>query len=177
VKNKKIIFISCLVTLVLLFGGFWGYQELLVKRPVVSMIEKQTGMMLRNIDVYPSDIEIELEMNRPDQKVFTRKAPDLIRRIQEKNKHRSLHVKWKDRPNEKLLVAWDQMIFGIREGLETQKYTEIPETIGKWADKYDLGYGVKMNEDAVYILLYDGDHYLTRVMHVKSAQKGGDNVD
>ena len=86
-------------------------------------------------------------------------------------------MKWKDRPNEKLLVAWDQMIFGIREGLETQKYTEIPETIGKWADQYHLGYGVKMNEDAVYILLYDGDHYLTRVMHVNSAQKGGDSVD
>lgn len=83
-KNKKIIFISCLVTLVLLFGGFWGYRELLVKRPVVSMIEKQPGMTIRKIDVYPSDIEIELEMTRPDQKVFTREVPDLIHRIQEK---------------------------------------------------------------------------------------------
>lgn len=175
--SKKIIIISCLVTLILLFGGFWGYQELMVKRPVESMIEEQPEIKLRKMNVYPSDIEIQLEIIRPDQKVFTRHVPDLLNRIKEKNKGRSLHVKWEDRPNEKLLMAWDQMIFGIREGIETQKYTEIPETIKKWAEQYRLGYGIKMNQDSVYILLYDGNHYLARVLPLDSLKKGGEGFD
>ena len=82
--NKKIIFISCLVTLILLFGGFWGYQELMVKKPVVSMIEEQSGIKLQKMDVYPSDIQIQLELTRPNQESFTRNVPDLLNRIKEK---------------------------------------------------------------------------------------------
>ena len=86
-------------------------------------------------------------------------------------------MNWKDRPNEKLILAWDQMVFGIREGIETKKYTEIPETIKKWADQYHIAYGVKMDKESVYILLYDGDHYLTRVLPADSPQKGGKGLD
>lgn len=177
-KSRKMMVVSFLVTLILLFGGFWGYQQVLIKKPMVAFLEGQQEVQLADIHVNPSKVEISLTVVNPGQDFFIRIYPDLITGLKQKAKGKMLQVHLSDHPNERLQSAWDQMVFGIREGIARQTYSQIPETVKKWADKNEVQYRLKMDEESVYIMLRDGDNFLIRTVPIEiQKQKGGELFD
>ncbi|MGA8942479.1 MAG: hypothetical protein WB502_07140 [Thermoactinomyces sp.] len=173
-KSVKMVVISFLVTLILMFGGFWGYQQVMIKKPIVSFLEDQQELRLQYIHVNPSRVEVGLTVSDSGCDGFIQKYPELVNRLKGKAKGKQLQVHLTDRPNKRLQTAWDQMAFGIREGIANQTYSQIPEAAKKWAEKYGVRYFLKMDEESVYIILCDGDHFLIRTVPVKTQkQKGG----
>lgn len=172
-KSGKTMVISFLVTLVLLFGGFWGYQQVLIKKPIVAFLAGQQEVQLADIHVNPSKVDINLTVANPGQDFFIRKYPDLLTGLKQKANGKTLQVHLSDQPNDRLQTAWDQMAFGIREGIARQTYSQIPETVKKWADKNEVEYHLKMDEESVYIMLRDGDHFLIRTIEIQE-QRGGE---
>ncbi len=174
-KSRKTMVISFLVTLVLLFGGFVGYQQIMIKEPIVAFLEDRQEVQLADIHVTPAEVEISLNIKNPEQDFFIRKYPDLLTSLKKKAKGKTLQIHLIDQPNERLHKAWEQMVFSIREGIEKQTYSQIPETVKQWADKNGVQYRLKMDEESVYVMLCDGDKFLVRVIPVKiQKQKGGE---
>ncbi|MBA4602603.1 hypothetical protein [Thermoactinomyces mirandus] len=177
-KTGKMMFISFLVTLILLFGGFWGYQQYLIKKPIIAFLEKQQEVQLHDIHVSPSKVQLNLKVANLEQDFLIRKYPDLLTELKQKAKGKPLQVHLADHPNERLNLAWNQMVFGIREGIALQTYTLIPQTVKKWADENGIQYCLNIDEKSVYIMLRDGDDFLIRIVPVNmQTQKGGELFD
>lgn len=160
--HANVAVISLFVTLLLLFGGFFGYQWYFVQRPLESLIASTPHVTDKKIELQPTQVKIEIVTDQPFS--LTSDYPTLREQIEERIGKRKLEFKLVDKPSKEMETAWNQMAFGVKEGIAQKHYTQIPKTVQEVADPMQIQYDVKMDDQYVYIKLYKEDRFMYQVL-------------
>jgi hypothetical protein len=157
--------LSLLVTLIVLFGGYFAYQWFAIEKPVKRAIHATPHVTLKELRVDPDRIEIRLSA---DEK-FSLAADylPLRKKLDSLAAGREVSIQFADRTDPVLEEAWNRMAFGITEAVVQRQYTRIPKTVEAAAKNADLRHEVAMDEQFIYVALYRGDHSLYRLIPVK----------
>jgi hypothetical protein len=165
-KHIKMIAVSLVVTLIVLFGGYQSYQYLKVKKPLIEMMEAQKDITIRKIEMKPDSTEVQLTANPSYD--FINKFPDLSIQLNEKLGEGKWRVTFTNPPTPKVKNAWQEMVFGVKEGLETGKYTLIQSTVKQSSLKYKLLYHVYIDDQYVYLSLQEGNKTWYQILPIKA---------
>ena len=165
--------LSLLVTLIVLFGGYFAHQWFYVEKPLKSMIQSTPHVTLKHLRVKPDRIEIRLDA---DEKFSL--AADFIplrEKLRSLAGEREVNIELADRTDAVLEKAWNQMAFGVTEAVVLRRFTQIPETIEREAKTAKVRHEVAMDEQFVYVVLRHNGHSLYRVLPLET-DKGGEGA-
>ncbi|MFD1426124.1 hypothetical protein [Kroppenstedtia sanguinis] len=157
------------ISLLILFGGYFGFQWFQVEKPIRDTVQQTDHVKLEKIQVSPERIVIQL---RPDDRFLL--ASDFIplrEEIQTYGGDRKLEIQFSDRPDSALTEAWNQMVFGVREGMSHGQYTLIPQAVKQVAEKEGIQYRLGMDKKFVYVELHRGGHYLYQVLPLHQPER------
>lgn len=146
---------SVVVSAVLLFGGWFAYQQWAVENPFQHKVSQMEGVKSVQTSITPNQVELNLDL-----------APDtdfagLVRQIETDGKKllgsRELKLTIKDQQSEKLEQVWQKALFPIAQAMENKQYTEITAALEQ-LESTESGISAKadMDEKNVYITLTDG---------------------
>lgn len=172
VKEVKQGMIGLFVTLVLLFSSFFTYQWFFIQRPIQQLISQDPHTQVETINISPQKVEMQLKVSNASLANYG----DLYQSIQEKAGQRQLNIQLMDHSHSDLDQAWNEMAFGVQEGLTQKRYTQIQKTVQDIATKQGIQSEVFLQESFLCITLKKGDYYLYRVFHV-NPQKEAKTVD
>lgn len=142
---------SLLITLVILFSGWWLFQWVQVKQPISELLNEQPHVNDYTIDVLPSRINIHLQVNSE----FTLSSDylRLLQQIKEESKQTKVTLTLIDDRNDALQATWNDLYFILAEGINRGEYYEMLQQLQQYplADEIDLQ--VTMDEERVYVWL------------------------
>lgn len=147
--------VSVVVSAVLLFGGWFAYQQWAVENPFQQKVSQLEGVKSVQTSITPKQVEVKLDL-----------APDtdfagLVRQIETDGKKwigdRELKLSVKEQDSEKLEQIWQEALFPIAQAMENKQYTEITEALTKLeSSQSGISARADMDEKNVYITLTDG---------------------
>ncbi|MBU5674437.1 hypothetical protein [Paenibacillus brevis] len=146
---------SVVVSAVLLFGGWFAYQQWAVENPFQHKVSQMEGVKGVQTSITPNQVELNLDL-----------APNtdfagLVRQIEADGKKllgsRELKLTIKDQKSERLEQVWQEALFPIAQAMENKQYTEITAALEQ-LESTESGISAKadMDEKNVYITLTDG---------------------
>ncbi|QKI82103.1 hypothetical protein [Kroppenstedtia eburnea] len=161
--------LALFVSLLVLFGGYFGFQWLQVEKPIRDTVQQTAHVKLEKMQVTPDRITIQL---RPDAKFsLVSDYISLREAIQIHGGNRKLEIRFSDRPDPTLNHAWNRMVFGVREGMARGRFTMIPKTVKQVAEGEGIQYRLGMDKKFVYVELHRGDHYLYQVLPLRQPER------
>lgn len=162
--------ISLIVTLALLFSGYFAYQWFFIERSIREMVAQDPYVELDEIEVSPRSVTIKVRIPMKSLSHY----PQFYQSVQDEVNGKELKVELEDNPNLRLLQAWNEMVFGVEEGISQERYTLIQKSVTEIAEKERLGHEVVMDDSFICITLKQGNHYLYKVLDLaKEDKKGG----
>jgi hypothetical protein len=164
-KQLKIGIISLVVTLIVLVSGYQGYLQLLVKKPIVDMLYNQKGISIQNIHLNLGNNQLQLQI-KPDYP-FIAQFPEVTAELDKILGQGKWQIVFPDPKSTDIKNSWQEMTFGVREGIESNRYTEIQNTVVKIANKYHLSNSLAMDEHYVYLVLRDGKQIWYQLLPLK----------
>lgn len=167
-KQIKIVTISLVVTLIVLFGGYQGYQYIKIKKPLIDTIEAQRDITITKVEMEPDGAEVQLNVDPAYD--FINKFPELSVQLDKKLGKGKWHVTFTNPPTPKLERSWQEMVFGVKEGLETGKYTLIQSTVKQSSLKYKLVYQLYIDDQYTYLSLRDGNKTWYQILPIKAVE-------
>ncbi|OYD09663.1 hypothetical protein [Paludifilum halophilum] len=154
--------ITLVVTLSVLFGGYMAYQWFQVEKPITETVQETPHVSLSKLSADPAHLELVLKTDEKFSVVHD--YMPLRRQLHTVAGDRKLSIRLKDRPDSHLHKAWNEMVFGIKEGMALRRYQEIPKAVQKGTEGKKIEYEVSMDDSYVYIELHRGDRYLYRIL-------------
>jgi len=152
------IIIVFLLSLVLLFGGYFLYQKVNIQSPIESTISEIDGVQLNNIDISRSQISVNVTFNNP--KNFKKAYLDIEDKLNSfVNDKKNMKIDIDNDLSETSLLnkSWDESYFSIAQAIEKNEYQLIPQTIQALKGKLKLTKAISMmDEKQVYIELQKG---------------------
>lgn len=149
------ILLSVAVTSLVLFGGWFVYNSLAMKDPVIQAIEQFPGVEEASVDIQRDQVNVELTLTKEADLAaivagLRRDAAGVIG-------GRELQLHLHDQSNEGLNAWWSQRLFEIAEAMESRRYGDIPRILEdhKLAD---MNITASIDEDYVYVKLVQGDY-------------------
>lgn len=155
--------ISLIVTLVLLFSGFFTYQWFFIEKSIREIVERDPFVQLKHLEVNPQAVTIKIRI--PNKSLFH--YPKFYQSIQNEIEGKEMKMELEDHPNANLLEAWNEVVFGVEEGISQKRYTLIQKSVKEIAEKRRIGYEILMDDSLLCITLKQGEHYLYRVLDLK----------
>lgn len=148
------IMLSFLVTMVLLFGGWYLYQQMEVKEPLKTQVEQMTSATLTDLQVVKNQVMIKLHVTNPD--TFPQEYRELLKATQKYSNGREIDVQVSNQ-GDGLKKIWTDGQFAVNEAIELHEYSKIPAMLADWKQAYKLDSAIaKMDESTIYIYLKDG---------------------
>ncbi|MCH5585524.1 hypothetical protein MK805_11240 [Shimazuella sp. AN120528] len=167
-KQIKVIMISLVVTLIVLFGGYQGYQYFKIEKPIKDVIHAQKDISLTKIEADPEDTEVQLNV-KPTYD-FIDKFPEVSIQLDKNLGKGKWHITFTNPQSNKVEIAWHEMVFGVKEGLETGKYTLIQTTVKQISSKYHLHYQLYIDDQYVYLSLKDENKTWYQILPIKAVK-------
>jgi hypothetical protein len=167
-KRWPVAFGALAVTLVVLFGGYTAYQWTQVDRPLEETVARTPHVSIKEKTVSPDRILLRLE-TEPDFS-FAEDYPPLREQMSAIAGERELVIEVMDHPDETLTQAWNEMAFGVKEGLSHQRYAAIPEAVKK-ATPPGVKSQVTMDETHLYVEMKRGDARLYKMLPLDTSTK------
>lgn len=150
------IFLSVVVSGVLLFGGWYVFQNQFVKKPITEEISAMKGVQVDQVTVGRDAVKLELVFNDPDKFAEQYKAVQKI--VKDKANGKKADIELNDE-NSALKGVWQQHEFAIAEAMDLHTYSRIPSVLNEMKQKHNLkSASSHMDEQNVYIYLNDGKH-------------------
>jgi hypothetical protein len=161
---------SLLVTLIVLFGGYFAHQWFNVEKPMEKAIQSTPHVTLEELRINPGRIEIRLSTDEN----FSLAADyiPLQEKLRSLSGGRPLNIELVDRADAVLEKTWSRMAFGVTEAVFQRRYTQIPETVEKEAEAAKVRHEVAMDDRFIYVALYHEDHSLYRVLPLETGRGG-----
>jgi hypothetical protein len=160
--------LSLLVTLIVLFGGYFAYQWFQIEKPLKNAIDSTPHVTLEELRVDPDQIRIQLKAD--ENFSFVEDYFPLRKRVHSLAAGRKVNIELKDRTDSVLEKAWNEMVFGVTEAVVQRDYTQIPETVETVAKNAKIRHEVAMDEQFVYVALHHQDHSLYRVLSLEPSK-------
>ncbi|MNI32833.1 hypothetical protein D3C76_182930 [compost metagenome] len=145
---------SVAVSALLMFGGWYAYQQWGVESPFEKAVEKYDGVQQIQLDMTKTQVVAKLDLASGSN------LGDIIRQMEEEGKKwigdRELKVEVTDQSPQSLNDVWEEALFPVAQAMENKQYTEITATLDELQQKNDLlAAKADMDENNVYITLTD----------------------
>lgn len=162
--------LSLVVTLVVLFGGWYVYEWLQVKRPLAELLEQEAQVSDYDIDVKPNKLTIHLEVTPTFS--LTEDYLALLENVKEQSGIERVTLIVDDHPDERLQMAWHDVYFILADGIANREYYEMSERLASKSLGDHVELQVAMDTENVYAWLRDTNqgHTLFRVLSLKSGE-------
>ncbi len=164
-KNNKwfMTIIILFVSLTTLFGGWFFYQKVILKDPMIQMTSEIEGAIVHDIELDQKqvDVFITLRSGYHFQNTYTA----VEKSLQPYLKNRELQIHINNTGNQQLVQAWNKTYFKIAEAIDQKNYSMIPQTIEALQQAYQLDeIGYSMDDKYIFIDLHQGEASLYFVL-------------
>lgn len=156
------IFLSFLFSAILLFGGWYGYEEQFVKKPIRDEIGKLKGVSLKKLTPLKDSVAVDVSIQDP--KEFKNNYNAIEKIVQEKSggKAVSIHL---DVPKSSLDILWDKNQFAVAEAIDLHQYSRIPQIFDDLvAKKIITQKECWIDDRLIYIYMTDGHSSFYKVL-------------
>jgi hypothetical protein len=168
-KQVKTTIVSLVVTLIVLFGGYQGYQYFKIDKPINDMfLTQHKNISVSKIDFDPSNVQIQLNI-KPDYP-YIDEFPSLTKQLDEILGVGKWSITFINTQTPNIKQAWKEIIFGVKEGIHTGRYTLIQSVTKQIANKYSLSYDIYMDDQYVYLMLRDGNKFWYQMLPMKEVK-------
>lgn len=167
VKKSLVACFTFVITLGILLGGYYFYQERLIKAPVNNTIENLSyvsQVSFANIEKAPQ-FTIRFAPQYSLEKSFT----SFINTISPKFKNSPVVIKINNGQNS-LTPLVNQTEFAIYQGIKTGGYSDMLNACQTIADGYNANMKLEMDENYIYWQVSRNDEYL-QAIYVKNPQE------
>ncbi|CEH30058.1 hypothetical protein AM501_19820 [Aneurinibacillus migulanus] len=148
------IFLSILFSSLLLFGGWYVFQNQFVKKPISKEIATMQGVKLNDVAIARDAITLNVSFSNSDK--FADDYKKVKKIASEKANGKPIKIEF-DSPNKNLKKIWDENAFAIAEAMELHTYSKIPGVLDQIKQKHQLkNVSSYMDDQYVYIYLNDG---------------------
>ncbi len=150
------ILLSMVFAAVVLFGGWFLYQNAAVASPLQSTVESIEGIRHVSTQVNGDHVNVAMELERDAS------LRAVMKEIRERNadllKTRDLNIKIENSGSRVLDEWWSKSLFDIAEAMENKKYGDIPKLLNERKEELaGLQVHTEMDEQHVYVRLTLGD--------------------
>ncbi len=149
---------AILISSVLLFGGWFVYQNTAIKAPIEELIQGIPGIVKTDIQLDRNTVNLTLELADDAE------LRSIYEQINTKSKsvsgNRSVTIDLESQSSAQLDNWWSEALFPVAQAMENRQYADIPSSLNALAAGIN-GLKVQTEIDAknVYIHLSDGtDH-------------------
>mgnify|MGYP001172736597 CR=1 FL=1 len=118
------ILISIAVTALVLFGGWFVYNSVAMKDPLVQLAEQFSGV--ENVSVRIQEQAVNIQLTLTPEADISNIASTLRRESANIIGNRELNLDIIDRSNQELDEWWSKVLFDVAEAMEARRYGEIP---------------------------------------------------
>ncbi|SFS61327.1 hypothetical protein [Marininema halotolerans] len=161
---------TLVVSLLLLFGGFYAYQKIQIETPMQETLTEASHIKTYEVETSPNHITVHLT---PDHGFSLSKDYIPLQKKLNKLAHgRDMSILIKHDAEGELLDAWNRINFGIQEGIALKQYTKIPQTVSEEAKAHHFDATVFMDKNFVYLELKKDDLHLYRVLPLNKQESG-----
>ncbi|WP_223066663.1 hypothetical protein [Paenibacillus caui] len=146
---------AAVVSALLLFGGWYVYQQMALKDPLHKIVMQYDGVKSAHFDINQNTVSLKLDL-KPGTDLR-----GLIQHLKDDGQSliggKKLRIDVEDHSNEVLDKWWSEALFPIAEAMENKKYTEITNTLDKLGrNTPGLQATAELDDTNVYISLTDG---------------------
>lgn len=156
--------LSLVISLAVLFGGWFVYEQFKIKQPIAEIIEKQENITAYRITVSPRKIVISLTV-KPS---FTLASDYTVLRedVKRVTSRDDVTITLDDHPDDQLYAAWNQLYFTFAEGIANRQYSKIVSQLDNAPISERVRVEVAMDEDYLYVWMQEqrGNHSLFHLL-------------
>lgn len=156
--RQRILLISLIGILIfgLLLGGTFVYQKKWVDVSIMRQSQQIPGVISAKTVQNNGQKEMVVETNH---------LSNLRQTSQELEKLAgNLPIRYLDRTNDSLNKLFGQMQFALQEGISRGNFTEMEQNVKNQADKAGVQLELEMDNDAIYVVMTQGDAQLIEVI-------------
>lgn len=156
------IFLSFLFTGLLLFGGWYTYQDQFVKKPIRDEIAKMKDVTVKDLSVGKDTVVVDVAFQQPKQ--FKDSYLSIRRIAADKSGGKAVTVNIVS-PENNVKKIWEDNQFFIAEAIDLHQYSRIPAVFNDLKAKNLLKeVDLKMDNQYIYVYLSDGESSLYQVL-------------
>lgn len=148
--NSKIIFLSFIITSILLFGGWFGAQFFGQEKPIRDWISEQEGLELKDLKIEQDAIFVELSFHNGES--FGLSYIQLVKELNQLAKGKEIRIGI-DTEQSEYHPWWLAHSAPVIEALKNDQYPLIEQIIMDWKAAGLLREGKSMM-NSHYVLLY-----------------------
>lgn len=153
----KPLLLTLVVSVVVLFGGWFFYQNMAVQSPLEQVVKEVSTVQKAKANITGDEVRVELQV-KPEaslreiaQHIYAEGGKTIG------SKKLSLIVTNASSPA--LDAWWSKALFSVSEAMETKHYTQIPETLQQLSKDMNTTHfkvNTEMDNHNVYVSLTDG---------------------
>ena len=148
---------SIVISGVVLFGGWFLYQQWAIERPLESLLKDMEGVSQVQLDIQSKELVIKLDLE-PGADLGA-----VIRQLEQDGKKqigsRKLKIEVVDNSSPVLNELWENAMFAVAQAMENKQYTEITAALEQMEQEHtELNATAEMDNEHVYITLTDGQN-------------------
>lgn len=163
------IMFSLVSSLIILFGGWYTYQQFYVQKPVEDFIASKQNVVLKHLEINNNQVEIDVDFKDPT--TYANDYKDIYDFIHERNLGKTVTIHLPNQ-GDGLKKLWDQQYFGLAQALELKEYGQIPKIVEDMKKNGKLDQSVaRMDDQNIYLYMQEGKDRLYAVLPVKEEVK------
>ena len=175
--NWKIMIAFFLLVFILLFGGKYLYSEYYVAKPLQETLRETE--FVREVFIKEQEDIVHLEVSMEKMDNFQEGYGKIKTMVDESLGSGNYQLTIKDNSNESLDDVWYKIQYAVYEAAAKSNFQEMSEVVQRYSEDAGLNkVKIYLDQQAVYLHLEDGQHYLYKVIaRQKEYQKiaGGDS--
>lgn len=145
------ILLSLLITLTLLFGGWFLYTKLQVEEPIRKQIGQMTSVKLADMQVGKEQLMIDLNVVKPES--FPGEYIALLQTIRDIAPDKKVQIELANQDPE-LKKIWSEGVFRFTEAVDLHEYSKIPTLLNSWKTEHHLDTATaSMDDNYIYVFL------------------------
>lgn len=146
------VLMSVIVSVVVLFGGWFAYRSFAMENPLNHKIEALPGVKQANFSFNNQDVTVQLSLS---QNADLRSIDAAVMHDGAKTiGNRTVHIDVKNPNVPKLEDWWSKSLFDVAQAMDTKQYAQIPSMLQKKAAQLPgLQVSSEMDNTNVYIRL------------------------
>lgn len=163
------VLLSLVMTLGILFGGWYTFQQYYVQQPIEHFIVSKPQVVLNDIQIQNNKVVVDLDFKNPD--TFAKDYKEIVEFISDKTQGKKVVIQLPKQGDE-MKKLWEEQYFGIAEAMEKQEYSRIPGLMEEMRKKIKLEKTLtRMDEENIYVYLQKGVNHLYAVLPLKEEVK------
>ncbi|MEW4370259.1 hypothetical protein [Paenibacillus kandeliae] len=166
------VIITVVVSIALLFGGWFTYRQLTLHNPLMNIVNSYPGVNSAQVSINQKEVALKLDL-KPET--------DLGSLVQTLNKQsadiigaRTLKLEVIDHSDDTLNQIWENAMFPISQAMANRQYTDIPKTLQRIASSNNgITAKAEMDDRNVYVSLSNGKASKFLILPLGAQATGG----